>query len=325
MKLKSNLYAPILFGVVMLFTGLTGLIVSVAQKFEMDLFLSSTIIQLIVYLLPLAFYCKVRGYDIVSTMNFRYVSPSKIPFLVNMALIFFVGSTLLRYFGLFFFDSAMVVTPSAVNIPVESTNGFLTIFCGIVLPAVFEELLFRGVLLEEYRSYGSYWSVAISTVMFAMLHLSLENFIYYLFMGVVFGIIALASDSVIPGILLHILVNLSHEYVRPSAVEYLRQAGKSPLLPYLLLGVFILLFVFMFSGLENIYQGKVYSELLQSRKELLRKEVEKARAIHNEETEESAGKKFLIVFREVFLTPTFLGCVVIFIGLVSQVFKEVSL
>lgn len=325
MNLKSNLYAPIFFGVILVFVGLAEPIVSVAQKFEMDLFLTSTIIQLIVFLLPLAFYCKVRGKDVVSTMKFRHVSPSKIPFLVNTALIFFVGSMLLRYMGLFFFDSAMVSTPSAVLIYVDSGNRFLTILCTILLPAVFEELVFRGVLLEEYRPYGSYWAVAVSAIMFAMVHISLENFFYYLFMGVVFGIIALASDSIVPGILLHILVNFSHEYLRFSVVEYLRQAGKSPLLPYILFAVFILLFIFMFSGLENIYQGKVYGELLQSRKELLRKEVEKARTIHQEEQEETSKKKFFNSFKEIFLTPTFLGCVVVFIGLVSQVFKEVSL
>ncbi|MBR5296115.1 MAG: CPBP family intramembrane metalloprotease, partial [Clostridia bacterium] len=181
MKLKSNLYAPIFFGVILVFAGLAGPIVNVAKKFEMDLFLTSTIIQLIVYLLPLAFYCKVRQIDVISTMKFRYVSPSKIPFLVNMALIFFVGSILFRYLGLFFFDSAMVSTPSAILIPVGSENLFLTILSTILLPAVFEELVFRGILLEEYRIYGSYWSVAVSSILFAMLHLSLENFVYYLF------------------------------------------------------------------------------------------------------------------------------------------------
>lgn len=325
MNLKTNLYAPIFFGVILVFVGLAEPIVSVAQKFGMDLFLTSTIIQLIIFLLPLAFYCKVRGKDMVSAMKIRYVSPSKIPFLVNMALIFFVGSMLLRYMGLFFFDSAMVTTPSAVVISVDSDNRFLTVLCTVLLPAVFEELVFRGVLLEEYRQYGSYLAVAVSAIMFAMVHISLENFFYYLFMGVVFGIVALASDSIVPGILLHIFVNFSHEYVRPSVVEYLRQAGKSPLLPYILFAVFIALFIFMFSGLENIYQGKVYSEILQNRRELLRKEVEKARSIHQEETEESPKRKFFISCKEIFLTPTFLACVVIFIGLVSQVFKEVSL
>ncbi len=323
MKLRSHLYAPILFCAVLIFAGIAPLLTRLISQTGVDAFLSSTIIQMIVFLLPLAFYCKVTGFDVVSGLKFRAVSPTKIPFLLNMVLIFFVGTLLFRYFGLFFFDSAMAETPGVLQLSVKSENQILNALCAIILPAVFEEVLFRGILLEEYRPYGSAWTLAASSVMFAMLHLSMENFVYYLFMGLILGVITLASESIVPALVIHIGVNFSHEYLRPSVVEYLRQAGKSPLLPYLIVALFILLFVFMFSGLESIYRTRAYQELLQSRKELLRREVEKARAAQSEENGEEAPKRFL-AFREIFLSPTFLAGVVIFVFLVSDLLKEVN-
>ena len=322
MKLKSTLYAPILFGVILMLAGVASTLSRVIEESSVDAFLSSTIVLLIVFLLPLAFYCRVTGFDMVSGLKFRYVSVGQIPFLLNMTLIFFVGSMLLRYVGLFVFEETMVVTPDAICFSARSENTFLHLLGAMILPAILEEVAFRGILLEEYRSYGSAFAVVTTSLMFAMLHLSLENFVYYLFMGTVLGVVALAADSVLPAVGLHILINVSHEYVRPTVVEYLRQAGKSLILPYLLLALFLLLFIFMFSNLEKIYQSKVYHEVLQSRKELLRKELEKLRAVQEDAVQESKGKAFLRIFREIYLSPTFLAGVVIFAFLVSDLLKR---
>ena len=322
MKLKSTIYAPILFGVILLLSGVAAVLSRVIDGIEVDAFLSSTIVQLIVFLLPLAFYCRVTNFDLVSGLKFRYVAFSRIPFLVNMTLIFFVGSMLFRYLGLFAFDEAMVVTPGVITFSVKSENTFLHFLGAMVLPAVLEEVAFRGILLEEYRSYGALWTVATTALMFAMLHLSLENFVYYLFMGIVLGVITVATDSLLPAVALHIFINISHEYFRAPVVEYLRQAGKSLILPYLLLALFLLLFIFMFSGLEKIYQTKAYNEILQSRKELLRKELEKAKSVQEDGERETKGKAVLRILKEIYLSPSFLATIVVFAFLVSDVLKR---
>ena len=323
MKLKANFFAPLLFAAVAVLAGFSESILNLIRRFSADTFLSTTIIQLLVYLIPLAFYCKGRGIDLASGMKMRGFAVKKIPFIVVMMLIFFAGSCVLRYFGLFYFDSAMVNTPSAVYFEMENGNRFLTVFCSILLPAILEEIVFRGVILEEYRSYGSVWAVTLSSLLFAMLHLSWENLLYYFFMGVVFSVIAVAADSLVPTMAIHILVNFSYFYVRPSLVEYLRQAGKSPLLPYLMIAVFLLLFVMMFSRLEDIYRTRAYDEMLQSRKELLRKEVERAKKEREEldgVQEENSKEEFLSACKELILSPTFLGGVAIFALLSSNVF-----
>ncbi len=317
MKTKTNLYAPVLFGSILLLAGLSELILSLIESVSHAPFLATTIVQLLVYLLPLAFYFQVRNLNPVSVVKIRYVQPKKFPFLLVLMLIFFVGTLVFRYFGLFFFRSAFVDTPGAVSVPVSGANRFFILLCSVILPAVLEEVVFRSVLLEEYRSHGPLWAVLITSLMFAMLHLSLANFFYYFFMGIVFGMIAVASDSIVPCVLLHVLTNFSYFHLRPAIVEYLRQAGKSPLLPYLLVAVFLFLFVMLFSRLENLYQDKAYEEMLQSRKELLRQEVEKARGMK----EEIAVSPIYVTLKEIFLSPTFLATVVLFVFLLFGFFS----
>lgn len=319
MKSKTHLYAPLLFGAVLLLTGLSGLIVNLIARLSEDPLLAATVVQLLVYLLPLAFYCQVLSKNPIAELKLNYVAPRRIPFLLIVTLVFLVGVTVLRYLGLFFFDSAFLDTPGSVLLPDSDQNGFLGFLCVILLPAVLEEVMFRSVLLQEYRIYGDAWAIGISSVMFAMVHLSAENFLYYLFMGLVFGVMTAFSNSLVPSVILHVFMNYSYFHLRPSVVEYLRQAGKSPLLPYLLLGCFLLLVVMLFARLEYWYRDRAYDEMLSSRKELLRRELES-----NREGQEQEQKSYASVFsaaKEIYLSPTFLACVAIFICLLFGMFS----
>lgn len=318
MKFKSNQYAPILFAVILMMIGLSSVLERVMERLAADRFLSIAMIQLLVYLIPLAFYCRVRGLHPFSQVSLRPVSLRKIPLIVILMFILFVGVLIFRYLGLFLFDFAFLETPPTVYLPLTDGNRFLIFLCNVLLPAVLEETLFRGLLLKEYRSYGIFWSIGMTSIMFAMAHLSAVHFVYYLFMGVIFSVIAYAADSLLPGIILHILVNLSHTYLRPGVIEYLRQAGKSLLLPYLLIALFLLLFVLLFARLEIIYRERSYDEMLQSRKELLRKEAEESHS-DKEKGSEKDKKSFFDRFRELYLSPAFLAAVVVFLILITGI------
>ena len=94
------------------------------------------------------------------------------------------------------------------------------------------------------------------------------------------------------------------------------------ILPYLLLALFLILFIFLFSGLEKIYQPQAFDEILESRKDLLKKELEKARAGHEDGEQESKWKRFFRILREIYLSPTFIVSIVLFAFLVSDVLKR---
>ncbi|MFO0928262.1 MAG: CPBP family glutamic-type intramembrane protease [Gemmataceae bacterium] len=85
-----------------------------------------------------------------------------------------------------------------------------------VLPAVLEELFFRGYLLaallgDEKRHPGR--AVVVSAALFALFHLlvtdslAIERFVPSLALGLVLGLLAVRSGSVLPGIVLHLTHN----------------------------------------------------------------------------------------------------------------------
>jgi len=77
-----------------------------------------------------------------------------------------------------------------------------------LLPAVFEEFTHRGVLLSGLQSRGSeYSAVLISALMFSLMHLNPSQAIFTFFGGLVFAIVAVKFNSIIPAMCVHFANN----------------------------------------------------------------------------------------------------------------------
>jgi sodium transport system permease protein len=86
----------------------------------------------------------------------------------------------------------------------------LVVMAVAVMPAICEEILFRGVLVRGLATrFVPLVSVAISAIAFSAFHISLVRAVPTLMLGLVYGYIALRARSVIPTILAHFLNNFA--------------------------------------------------------------------------------------------------------------------
>ncbi len=77
-----------------------------------------------------------------------------------------------------------------------------------VLPALFEETLFRGVILNGCeRSMGSIRAVFVVGFCFSLFHGSPEQTVYQFIAGCVFTFLAVRSRSVLPSVMMHFINN----------------------------------------------------------------------------------------------------------------------
>jgi membrane protease YdiL (CAAX protease family) len=78
-----------------------------------------------------------------------------------------------------------------------------------VQPAIVEELAFRGVILGSFASFlGGASAVLLSSVLFAILHLSIPSFPHLFILGGMLGLLRMRTGSLYPGMLLHFGHNL---------------------------------------------------------------------------------------------------------------------
>ncbi|MEG1943685.1 MAG: CPBP family intramembrane glutamic endopeptidase, partial [Angelakisella sp.] len=87
------------------------------------------------------------------------------------------------------------------------STTLLTILAVTVLPAILEELLFRGVLLQPLRKYGDGIAVVLSALMFAVCHPTLPQFVNAFIMGLCLGAFAVRSGSLTTTMLIHLVYN----------------------------------------------------------------------------------------------------------------------
>jgi sodium transport system permease protein len=76
------------------------------------------------------------------------------------------------------------------------------------LPAICEELAFRGFILSGLRHMGHKWTaIIISSVFFGAAHAIFQQSLIACLMGMVIGFIAIQTGSLLPGVLFHVIHN----------------------------------------------------------------------------------------------------------------------
>lgn len=92
-------------------------------------------------------------------------------------------------------------------LPASGAELVLSVLTLCVLPAVGEELLFRGALQGLMRPCGSAAAVFGPALLFALLHMNLSQGITAFLCGIFLGWLTERTGSVLPGMMLHLINN----------------------------------------------------------------------------------------------------------------------
>ncbi len=98
------------------------------------------------------------------------------------------------------------------EIAFPDTTTFWGFVAGVIsiciLPAFVEEFIFRGVILHSFPKEKAWRGILISAALFSLMHGSAQQTVYQLVMGVILGIVAVKTNSIVPCIFLHMLNNV---------------------------------------------------------------------------------------------------------------------
>ena len=76
------------------------------------------------------------------------------------------------------------------------------------LPGVCEEILHRGMMLNASKKYGyTRYGLIISSLLFGLMHLNINQFFYATILGLLMGISVLATESIWTGVICHFTNN----------------------------------------------------------------------------------------------------------------------
>lgn len=161
-----------------------------------------------------------------------------------------------------FFSATVGATPISPDFspPTHGLAETLLFVVGIsVIPAIFEEVLFRGVILQSLRRFGDGFALGMSSLLFAMLHRNFVQGPNALLVGMVLGYFTLRAGSILPAIIMHFCNNLVVAVVSVISLylptRYAEMLNLSILPAYLVLGVVgVVLMVVLNGGFIRLHE-----------------------------------------------------------------------
>ena len=88
-------------------------------------------------------------------------------------------------------------------------NLGLSLFTTALLPGLVEETIFRGVLYSRVRKAHPLKGIFFSALFFGIAHMNFQQFCYAFFLGIVFGFLIEATDSIFASMTTHMVFNAS--------------------------------------------------------------------------------------------------------------------
>jgi uncharacterized protein len=196
-----------LFKTFFILVTLLSLFIIINSKLLIESNSTLILIQQIILLSPVLYFLKYEKY------NFNELGFKKINFIRA------IGNIILGFLAYFMVSIAIHIIKTSLNIDIPGygeQQSYIPIFEGlnivyifiiaaIIVPIV-EETLFRGLIFKQISG-SNQIKILISSLFFAIFHFQFEVFIPLLILGIIFGNLRVAQNSIFVPILFHIINN----------------------------------------------------------------------------------------------------------------------
>ncbi len=318
MKHKTLTYAPTLLLVIYVLLGLSDVFLAAVQDASSNAFLSVSIVEFLVLAMPVAFYCGLNRLSFLKVVEVRPIAWRDVPFALYVLFAFLFGCGCLKFVTGALFTPEVARSATLITTPLYTSNTPLVVLCFILLPALLEQVVFSGLVLNLYRPYGALVAVCVSALTYAMAHFSLHNFVYYFFCGFLLALLTQVTRSVLPAMVVSAFATFADLYYQNQFLEYVSSSGSGTLLFYFFGVLFLLFCVLAVAHLERSYARRARS-VQEGAKLALEEEVSRRRRTEGAEASEEEDLTFAHRLRMIFLSPVFILLVVVFLLFATKV------
>ncbi len=164
-------------------------------------------IYVIIYIIPMAVYIRLSKVKATRIMGLSFIKFKYLPFILLFGLSTSIICALINAGSAAVFASFLDITPQETTVDFVSDRVFVLVITSVLLPAVCEELLIRGIALSEYARYGVSVSVIMTSIVFALFHGNVTAIPSLFVAGVFYAVLTHLFKSVWPAIICHVINN----------------------------------------------------------------------------------------------------------------------
>ena len=140
--------------------------------------------------------------------KFQFIKNSDFKLVIHMTALVISGGFLLNLLTITLLELLGKIVPANAFSQFDSANIWLSVFTVAVIPAIFEELFFRGAVLSSLSSDKTIMAIFVSSLFFSIVHGSLYYFLSNFFAGIVFTVMIYITGSIFASITAHFFNNI---------------------------------------------------------------------------------------------------------------------
>jgi len=182
-----------------------------------DIIFTIIIQGILLFLMPFVLYSiflKVKPRQIFEHCNFYKINITVILIsLVIGILCFFVNIAVSSLFNGILTFTGYRFGFSGGSADYSTGNFFLQLFLVAVCPAICEEFIHRGILLQGIKHMGFKKAIFISSILFGLIHFNIQQVAYAIVIGMILGFVSVVAKNIWPAIIIHFTNNAISTYL----------------------------------------------------------------------------------------------------------------
>lgn len=226
--LKSSTFRAAVFGIILLLLQIFGgLILGIVNEtFNLNLNAASALVfaQVGLLFIPCVLYFLITKEPIRETLRLNPINISNI-FMIILITIFIQPLIMsISAIGNLFFPNYLLEATTEIN---KDVSLPIMIVLTALFPAMFEEFSMRGIVLSGFRNKSLRFAAFINGLLFAVLHMNLQQGLYAFVLGYIFVYLVDATNSIFASMIPHFLINASNMMMLRFAAESLSKEGQT--------------------------------------------------------------------------------------------------
>lgn len=141
-------------------------------------------------------------------------------FIVTAEGVMLLGALIASLLSRLFDGMLGISSDSVIDGMLTSSNPWVVFVCVCILAPIFEELIFRKILIDRLSTFGDGIAIVFSAVAFGLFHGNITQFIYATAVGIILGYLYTLTRRIEYTVVLHAILNFLGGLV-PMGVEWI--------------------------------------------------------------------------------------------------------
>lgn len=173
-------------------------------KNELNLVLS----EVLFFAVPPIILALIKRYDIKKTFRLKAPKPLEVFLMLVISPVMIIAGFCSGFLALLIIKLVFGRVYLAGDIAsLMSNNLWISIFIVAVVPAVCEEILFRGMIQRGLERMGAGWGILLSGLLFGLFHFDFQRLAAQTLIGTIAAYVVYRTGSIFNGMILHFMNN----------------------------------------------------------------------------------------------------------------------